>query len=133
VPVRRTAREERAAGIRTAKGPREENDDVSDERRTGTRPKRRSRGLSVAAAGEAGLRHIADLAAGDPEGITLVKPVEGGWLVNVEVLEDHRIPSSGDILALYEAELDPEGSLLSYRRLQRYRRGSGATGEGGPR
>lgn len=131
MPVRRTAREERATGIR--KSPGDETDDVSDERRTGPRPKRRSRGLSVAAVGEAGLGHIADLAAGEPEGITLVKPVEGGWVVNVEVVEDHRIPSSGDILALYEAELDPEGNLLSYRRLQRYRRGSGAIGEGGPR
>ncbi|MEU7858794.1 gas vesicle protein GvpO [Nonomuraea sp. NPDC049141] len=133
MPVRRTAREERAADIRAEKGSREESDDVNDERRTEPRPKRRSRGLSVPAAGEAGLRHIAELAAGDPEGITLVEPVEGGWVVNVEVLEDHRIPSSGDILALYEAELDPEGKLLSYRRLQRYRRGSGPTEEGGPR
>ncbi len=38
------------------------------------------------------------------------------------VLEDRRVPSSGDILALYEAELDPDGSLLAYRRARRYSR-----------
>ncbi|MDX3102674.1 gas vesicle protein GvpO [Nonomuraea angiospora] len=92
---------------------------------TAERPKRRPRGLSAASAGEFGLQHIADLTGRETEGVTRVKPEEDGWLVNVEVVEDRRIPSSGDILALYEAELDPEGDLLSYRRLRRYRRGSG--------
>ena len=133
MPDRRTVREERPAGVRAVRSSRAGTDSAGEERRTGARPKRRPRGLSVVAVGEAGLRHITELAAGEPEGITLVKPVEGGWVVNVEVMEDHRIPSSGDILALYEVELDQEGSLLSYRRLQRYKRGSGASGEGGPR
>ena len=51
-----------------------------------------------------------------------MQPTEDGWLVSVEVLEDRRVPSSGDILALYEAELDPDGSLLAYRRARRYSR-----------
>ncbi|WP_328808402.1 gas vesicle protein GvpO [Nonomuraea montanisoli] len=97
------------------------------------RPRRRGRRLSAATAGEAGLRHIAELTSREPEGVTLVKPSDGGgggWTVGVEVVEDRRIPSSGDILALYEAELDPEGGLLSYRRLRRYRRGSGDSERG---
>ncbi|WP_214317817.1 gas vesicle protein GvpO [Nonomuraea sediminis] len=86
--------------------------------------------LSAATAGAVGLRHIADLTSREPEGVTLVEPDEDGWVVDVEVVEDRRIPSSSDILALYEAELDEEGNLLSYRRLRRYRRGSGGdTGE----
>jgi len=55
--------------------------------------------------------------------VTLVAPREHGWVVDVEVLEDHRIPSSSDILAIYEIEMDDEGDLLSYRRTRRYRRG----------
>ncbi|MEV0149816.1 MULTISPECIES: gas vesicle protein GvpO [unclassified Nonomuraea] len=90
-------------------------------------PRRR---LSAATAGETGLRHIAGLTAREPEGVTLVKPGDNGWTVDVEVVEDRRIPSSGDILALYEAELDAEGDLLSYRRLRRYRRGSGDSERG---
>ncbi|MBB6349642.1 hypothetical protein FHU36_006187 [Nonomuraea muscovyensis] len=85
--------------------------------------------LNAMTAGAAGLRHITELTSQPAQGVTLVKPEGGGWLVGVEVVEDRRIPSSGDILALYEAELDEEGNLRSYRRLRRYRRGSGDLGE----
>ena len=43
----------------------------------------------------------------------------------MDVIEDRRIPSSTDILATYEAELDNDGELLSYRRVRRYSRGRG--------
>jgi Gas vesicle synthesis protein GvpO len=78
--------------------------------------------LSAGPAAEAGLRQIAALTGKPPEGVIAVEPTEDGWLVTVEVLEDHRVPSSGDILALYQAELDPDGSLLAYRRTRRYSR-----------
>jgi len=78
--------------------------------------------LSAGPAAEAGLRQIATLTGKTPEGVTGVEPTEDGWLVTVEVLEDHRVPSSGDILALYQAELDPDGALLAYRRTRRYSR-----------
>ncbi|XVQ15686.1 gas vesicle protein GvpO [Spirillospora sp. CA-255316] len=48
---------------------------------------------------------------------------EGGWCVTVEVVETHRIPDSADILATYQAEVDADGELVSYRRLRRYLRG----------
>lgn len=80
-------------------------------------------------AGGVGLQHISDLTTKEPEGVTAVEPVEGGWKVGVEVVEDRRIPSSGDILALYEAEIDTEGNLMSYRRLRRYRRSNADFGE----
>jgi hypothetical protein len=79
-------------------------------------------GLPAAGAAEAGLRQIAALTGKPLEGVTGVQPTEEGWLVSVEVLEDRRVPSSGDILALYEAELDPDGALLAYRRARRYSR-----------
>ncbi|GII59467.1 hypothetical protein Pth03_78560 [Planotetraspora thailandica] len=86
--------------------------------------------LTAVSAGERGLRYIADLTVRDAEAVTLVEPAEGGWTVHVEIVEDRRVPSSGDILAIYEAELDEEGDLLSYRRLRRYRRGTSEPGEG---
>ncbi|TDD17660.1 gas vesicle protein [Nonomuraea diastatica] len=91
----------------------------------------RARGPSAAGAGAAGLRHIVELTGRESEGITLVKPEGDGWVVGVEVVEDRRIPSSGDVLALYQTELDADGELRSYRRLRRYRRGSGDQGESG--
>ncbi|MEQ4715213.1 gas vesicle protein GvpO [Nonomuraea sp. B19D2] len=89
----------------------------------------RPRELTAVTAGEFGLRHIADLTTKQVEGVTAVQPVEDGWKIGIEVIEDRRIPSSGDILALYEAEIDTEGNLLSYRRLRRYRRSNADIGE----
>ena len=78
--------------------------------------------LSAGPAAEAGLRQIATLTGKPPEGVIAVEPTEDGWLVTVEVLEDHRVPSAGDILALYQDDLEPDGSLLAYRRTRRYSR-----------
>ncbi|MGH3757911.1 gas vesicle protein [Actinophytocola sp.] len=66
---------------------------------------------------------IGALTAKSVEGVAAVEPVDNGWLVQVEVLEDQRIPSSSDMLALYEVEIDDDGDLLAYRRTKRYPRG----------
>jgi hypothetical protein len=59
-----------------------------------------------------------------PTQITAVEPAdEGVWIVEAEVVEDRRIPSAADMLALYEFELDADGDLLAYRRTRRYMRG----------
>lgn len=60
-----------------------------------------------------------------PEGVTFVTRQDDGWLIGVEVVETQRIPDSSDILAVYEAELDPDTELVSYRRVRRYPRGRG--------
>ena len=60
-----------------------------------------------------------------PEGVTSVARSEEGWLVGVEVVETERIPDSSDVLAIYEAELDADAELMSYRRVRRYPRGRG--------
>lgn len=89
---------------------------------------RRSR-LSAAEAARDGLRQIVELTGKEPESVTGVRPAEDGWRVTVEVVEDRRIPPSTDILATYEAELDGDGELLSYRRVRRYSRGRGDDGD----
>jgi hypothetical protein len=101
-----------------------EPDDDMEEEDADRRP-RRARGLSAARAARAGLRQIAELTGKKPEGVTGVEPADGGWLVGVEVVEDRRIPSSADILAIYQADVDSEGELASYRRVRRYSRGRG--------
>jgi Gas vesicle synthesis protein GvpO len=82
-------------------------------------------GLTAARAVRIGLHQIAELTGKEPEGVTGVEPGEDGWIVGVEVVEDSRIPSSTDILATYEAEVDNSGELVSYRRIRRYTRGRG--------
>jgi hypothetical protein len=79
---------------------------------------------SPARVADAGKRHIASLTAKSVEGVTSVdRGDDGVWLVGVEVVEDRRIPPAADVLALYESEIDDEGSLLGYHRVGRYTRG----------
>ncbi|MFL6073925.1 MAG: gas vesicle protein [Mycobacteriales bacterium] len=102
------------------------------ERRTRDRePAAGATPLSAPDAARVALRHVADLTGKDPHGVTSVEPADDdGWVVSAEVVEERRIPSSSDILALYEVEIDGEGELLAYRRTERYPRGR-TGGEGG--
>ncbi|SCL14322.1 Gas vesicle synthesis protein GvpO [Micromonospora rhizosphaerae] len=81
--------------------------------------------VSAAEAAREGLRQIVGLTGKDPLGITSIEATDDGWLIGVEVVEDHRIPASTDLLGLYEVELDVAGGLLGYRRTRRYQRGKG--------
>lgn len=67
--------------------------------------------------------HVSDLTGRDPEGVTALERLDGGWRVAIEVLESHRIPDSTDLLAVYSVELDADGELVGYRREERYHRG----------
>jgi hypothetical protein len=64
-----------------------------------------------------------ELTGKKPEGVASLEPAEDGWIVDVEVVEENRIPSSADILAMYQVDLDLAGTLLAYRRTARYSRG----------
>ncbi|SCL40242.1 Gas vesicle synthesis protein GvpO [Micromonospora pallida] len=79
-------------------------------------------------AAQMGLRQAAQLTGRDPSGVTSVQPTEDGWRIGVELVEDHRIPASTDLLGLYEVDLDADGEVLSFRRLRRYQRGKGEVG-----
>ena len=57
---------------------------------------------------------ITEITDGEPIRITSAVPTdEGGWVIEVETVEDRRIPSSADMLALYEVELDSDGEMLA--------------------
>lgn len=90
---------------------------------TGTTRDRRAgpkslRSIAVGAAAE-----LAELIGQVPEGIVAAEKVEDGWRVQVEVVESRRIPETTDILAVYEVDVDDDGMVTSYRRLNRYVRG----------
>lgn len=69
------------------------------------------------------LRYIAELTARQPLGVTALERAEDGWVVEVEVVEDSRIPSTADVLGLYRAEIGTDGSVGAFRRIRRYLRG----------
>jgi hypothetical protein len=81
--------------------------------------------LTAARVGRLGMEQISELTGKEPEGVTGVSPSDDGWRVTVEVVEDRRIPSSTDLLATYQTDLDSDGELISYRRIRRYSRGQG--------
>ncbi|WP_432839649.1 gas vesicle protein GvpO [Dactylosporangium sp. CA-092794] len=62
-------------------------------------------------------------------GVTSLERADDGWTVEVEVLEDSRIPSSSDMLGLYRTRLDEDGQLLEFHRIRRYSRGKGDVSE----
>jgi len=45
-----------------------------------------------------------------------------GWTVVLEVVELERVPPTTDILATYRVDLDEEGELMGYERVNRYYR-----------
>ncbi|MEV7225965.1 MULTISPECIES: gas vesicle protein GvpO [Polymorphospora] len=102
--------------------------DLDDTDRDDTGRRESRSGLPASRAARAGLEYVAELTGKAPIGITSLERGESGWTVGVEVVEDRRVPSSGDILAVYVADLDDDGELLGYRRVRRYARGRGDTG-----
>ncbi|AFM15549.1 Gas vesicle synthesis protein GvpO [Mycolicibacterium chubuense NBB4] len=73
--------------------------------------------------------YATEMAGSEPVRMTSATPTDdGGWIIEVEMVEDRRIPSLADILALYEVEIDFSGELLSYRRTRRFMRGQTSDG-----
>jgi hypothetical protein len=86
--------------------------------------------VTAAQAARAAVKQVKDLTAKEPIGVTGLAPTEEGWRVEVEIIEEAHIPSTSDLLALYEVNLDPGGELMSYRRTRRYVRGRVDSGNG---
>ncbi|MCX8206338.1 MAG: gas vesicle protein [Methanothrix sp.] len=58
------------------------------------------------------------------ESISSISKTEGGWIVNVEVLERRAIPDTQDIIGRYEMTFDENGEITGYRRMELRHRGS---------
>jgi Gas vesicle synthesis protein GvpO len=87
--------------------------------RAESRPAARASRVAAQAASE-----LLELTGKAAEGVTGLERTEDGWTVEVEVVEVRRIPDTTDVLALYEVTTDKQGSLMGYRRVRRYARGS---------
>jgi hypothetical protein len=60
------------------------------------------------------------------DGVSEISPMEEGWRAVVEVVERSSVPDTQDVIGRYEIELEEEGVVQGYRRLDRYRRGDTA-------
>jgi hypothetical protein len=54
--------------------------------------------------------------------ITSAVPDESGWAVSVELVERRGIPSTNDMLGVYELRLDRGGNVVRYSRTRLRRR-----------
>jgi len=70
-----------------------------------------------------GRDEFTELTGMTPESVSSFERTEGGWQLQIEVLELARVPDTMSLLASYEVELTSEGELAGYRRVRRYERG----------
>lgn len=83
-------------------------------------PARRASGARIASDAA---RQLAELTDKEVEGVTGLQKEDDGWRVEVELLELRRVPTTTDVLATYEVDMDASGDLQGYRRTRRYVRG----------
>lgn len=57
------------------------------------------------------------------DGVSEITAIEDGWRAVVEVVERKAVPDTQDVIGRYRIELDDDGTVQGYRRLDRYRRG----------
>ncbi|WP_405765737.1 gas vesicle protein [Streptomyces sp. NBC_00080] len=83
------------------------------------------------------LRHacaqLGELTGMAVEGASSFAQTEGGWQLEVEVMELARVPDTMSLMATYQVELDAEGQLTGYRRVRRYERGRADSQKAGGR
>jgi hypothetical protein len=73
--------------------------------------------------GTRALRELESLVGCPAEGVSGIRADDdGGWVVLVDVLELERMPSTTDVLGLYEVTVDGDGEVTGYRRVRRYLR-----------
>jgi len=65
---------------------------------------------------------LAEITGVEADSISGLERSDSGWLVQVEVVEVHRIPDSTSVLASYQVVVDDNGELQSYHREHRYYR-----------
>jgi len=115
-----TARNSQPAKQSAAKGSKRAN----GQRRPAAAKTRSRPGLAPLRIASEAAEQLQALTGRESEGVTGMERTEDGWSVQVEVLELRRVPTTTDMLALYEVHTDTRGELQGYRRLRRYSRGA---------
>ncbi|MFD3548369.1 gas vesicle protein [Streptomyces sp. NPDC058655] len=105
--------------------PAEEAEERDPPPRVRRAPAKRRAGVPTAASAmRSAAGQLAQLLGRTPDSVSSLKPAEGGWEAQVEVVELERIPDTTSVMASYKVALDPDGELVSYERTRRYTRGT---------
>ena len=76
----------------------------------------------LARLGNRALEEIEGLVGCPAEGVSGIRRTDDGWVVLVDVLELERMPSTTDVLGLYEVTINGDDEVSGYRRVKRYLR-----------
>lgn len=68
---------------------------------------------------------VKSITAKEPEVVSRCERQDPNWKVMVEVIETKARIDDNDLLASYEVEIDPQGELVGYERVRRYKRAQG--------
>jgi hypothetical protein len=66
---------------------------------------------------------LRELTGCEPVSISGLAKVNGGWELEVDVVEVRRVPDTASLLAMYRVTTDESGDVAGYERLRRYNRG----------
>jgi hypothetical protein len=66
---------------------------------------------------------LKSITGSDVERVCGFEPLADGWQMQMEVVELSRTPNTQDLLALYDVQLDSEGSVLGFDRIAHRTRG----------
>jgi hypothetical protein len=85
-------------------------------------------GSSAAQLLQGAAKQLTELTGRAPDTVSAIERTDDGWRLEIELVELERIPSTTNILATYEVELDSRGDVVAYRRLRRYFRNAAEEG-----
>ncbi|GAA4853142.1 hypothetical protein GCM10023201_53220 [Actinomycetospora corticicola] len=71
------------------------------------------------------VRDLADDLGWQSEAVAGLRRTADGWTATVDVVETSRVPSTTDVIGVYEIDLDDRADMLGFRRLRHYIRGRG--------
>jgi hypothetical protein len=64
-----------------------------------------------------------ELTGCEPVSVSALAQVNGGWQLEVDVVEVRRVPDTASVLATYRVTTDDAGDVAGYERVRRYNRG----------
>jgi hypothetical protein len=65
-----------------------------------------------------------ELTGFEPLAVSGLAQIDGGWHVEVDVVEVQRIPDTASLLATYRVTTDDAGDVSGYERVRRFNRGA---------
>jgi hypothetical protein len=60
-----------------------------------------------------------------PDAVSRLDRSADGWTLGIDMLEHRSVPRTQDLLAAYEVAIDPDGEVLTWKRVSRFTRAQG--------